>query len=353
MAEISFLELETGPNPTYSVIWMHGLGADGSDFEPIVPELGLPESPAVRFVFPNAPDRPVTCNGGYVMPAWYDIISLQPESREIDEAGLVESMSIIRQFIAREAERGIPSHRVFLAGFSQGGAVAYSTALTHPEPLAGVIALSTYIPSARLITRSLSAANCHLPIFAAHGLEDSVVSLALGEQAVKLIETYGYLPQWQTYSMEHEVCVEEIAAIGQWLRLRIAPHEGQPTAARTILQPYSTVPAYLTKDGSEIRELMHPSVHGNQAQSLAEATILPGTRTQLHRHLKTEEIYHVNAGTGVMTLGTQQFQVEVGDTVLIPPRTPHCIEALGDTPRRIMCCCSPAYDHADTELLGS
>src|SRR5574343_506974 len=245
MAEITFLELETGPNPTYSVIWMHGLGADGSDFEPIVPELGLPESPAVRFVFPNAPDRPVTCNGGYVMPAWYDIISLQPESREIDEAGLVESMSIIRQFIAREAERGIPSHRVFLAGFSQGGAVAYSTALTHPEPLAGVIALSTYIPSARLITRNLSAANCHLPIFAAHGLEDSVVSLALGEQAGKLIETYGYLPQWQTYS---------------------------------------TVPAYVTKDGSKIRELLHPSVHGNQAQSLAEATLPTGTRTHLHRH---------------------------------------------------------------------
>lgn len=353
MAEISFLELETGPNPTYSVIWMHGLGADGSDFEPIVPELGLPESPAVRFVFPNAPDRPVTCNGGYVMPAWYDIISLQPESREIDEAGLVESMSIIRQFIAREAERGIPSHRVFLAGFSQGVAVAYSTALTHPEPLAGVIALSTYIPSARLITRNLSAANCHLPIFAAHGLEDSVVSLALGEQAVKLIETYGYLPQWQTYSMEHEVCVEEIAAIGQWLRQRIAPHEGQPTAARTILQPYSTVPAYVTKDGSEIRELMHPNTHGNQAQSLAEAIVHPGTKTHLHRHLKSEEIYHLTAGAGLMTLGTQQFPVEPGDTVLIPPRTPHCIEALGDTPLRILCCCSPAYDHTDTELLGS
>lgn len=353
MAEITFLELETGPYPTYSVIWLHGLGADGSDFEPIVPELGLPESTAVRFVFPNAPDRSVTCNGGYVMPAWYDIISLAPENREIDEAGLVESMSIIRQFIAREAERGIPSHRVFLAGFSQGGAVAYSTALTHPERLAGVIALSTYIPSARLITRNLYSTNSNLPIFAAHGLEDSVVSLALGEQAIKLIETYGYLPQWQTYSMEHEVCLEEIADIGTWLRKQIANQEAPSSAGQTVLQPYSTVPAYVTKDGSEIRELMHPNTQGNEAQSLAEATIHPGTKTLLHRHFKTEEIYHVTAGTGLMTLGTQQFPVEAGNTVLIQPGTPHRIEALGDTPLRILCCCSPAYDHADTELLGS
>ena len=352
MAEISFLELETGPNPTHSVIWMHGLGADGSDFEPIVPELGLPDSPAVRFVFPNAPDRPVTCNGGYVMPAWYDIISLEPESREIDETGLVESMSIIRQFIAREVERGIPSDHVFLAGFSQGGAVAYSTALTHPERLAGVIALSTYIPSVRLITRHLSAANSHLPIFAAHGLEDGVVSLALGEQAIKLIETYGYLPQWHTYPMEHEVCMEEVAAIGAWLNRLIGNQDAPSSAGKTVLQPYSTVPAYVTKDGSEIRELMHPNTHENLAQSLAEATVPPGARTHLHRHLKTEEIYHVTAGTGLMTLGSQRFPVESGDTVLIRPGTPHCIEALGDTTLRILCCCSPAYDHSDTELLS-
>lgn len=353
MAKITFLELETGPNPTHSVIWMHGLGADGSDFEPIVPELGLPESLSVRFVFPNAPERPVTCNGGYVMPAWYDIISLEPGSCEIDETGLVESMSIIRQFIAREVERGIPSARVFLAGFSQGGAVAYSTALTHPERLAGVIALSTYIPSARLITRNLSAANSQLPIFAAHGLDDSVVSLALGEQAIKLIETFGYLPQWHTYPMEHEVCMAEIAAIGTWLRQQIARQSAPSSASKTVLQPYSTVPAYVTKDGSEIRELMHPNTHGNHAQSLAEATVHPGTKTHLHQHSKTEEIYHVTAGTGVMTLGTQRFPVEVGDTVLIQPGTPHCIEAIGEMPLRILCCCSPAYDHSDTELLGS
>ncbi len=240
MSEITFIEIETGPNPSYAVIWMHGLGADGSDFEPIVPALGLTESPAFRFVFPNAPSRPVTCNGGYVMPAWYDIISLAPESREIDESGLVESMDVIRQFIAREVERGIPAKHVFLAGFSQGGAVAYSTALTHPEPLAGVIALSTYIPSARLITRNLSAANRHLPIFVAHGLEDCVVSPALGEQAIKLVETYGYLPEWHTYPMEHEVCIEEIAAIGTWLRQQTARQEAPSSAGKAVLQHYST-----------------------------------------------------------------------------------------------------------------
>lgn len=351
MAEITFLELETGANPAYTVIWMHGLGADGSDFEPIVPELGLSDSPTVRFVFPNAPERPVTCNGGYVMPAWYDIISLAPESREIDEAGLVESINIIRRFIAREAERGIPSERVFLAGFSQGGAVAYSTALTHPERLAGVIALSTYIPSAQLITQNLSAANRQLPIFVAHGLADSVVSLALGQQAVKLIENQGYLPQWHTYPMEHEVCIDEIATIGKWLNQQIAVHEAPSSVNKTIHQPYATVPAYITKDGSEIRELMHPNRHGNQAQSLAEATLHPGTKTQLHRHFKTEEIYHMTAGTGLMTLGAQQFTVQAGDTVLIPPGTPHCIASMGDTTLRMLCCCSPAYDHADTELL--
>lgn len=353
MSEITFIEVETGPNPSYSVIWMHGLGADGSDFEPIVPELGLTESPAFRFVFPNAPSRPVTCNGGYVMPAWYDIISLKPESREIDEAGLVESMGIIRQFIAREVERGIPSEHVFLAGFSQGGAIAYSTALTHPEPLAGVIALSTYIPSARLITQNLRAANRHLPIFAAHGLEDSVVSLALGEQAIKLIETYGYLPEWHIYPMEHEVCIEEVAAIGTWLGHQTTPQETPSSAGTPVLQPYAAVSPYLTKDGSEIRELMHPNVHGNQAQSLAEATVPLGTRTHLHRHFKTEEIYHITEGSGLMTMGAEQFPVEPGDTVLIPPGTPHCIEALGAIPLRILCCCSPAYDHADTELLES
>lgn len=221
MHDISHIEIETHPSPSIAVIWLHGLGADGSDFVPVVDELGLADCPGIRFIFPDAPHRPVTCNGGYVMRAWYDIISLEPESREIDEAGLVESINIVRQFIAREAERGIPNERVILAGFSQGGAVAYSTALTHPEPLAGIIALSTYIPSPSLITQNLSAANRHLPVFVAHGTEDGVVSPVLGERAVKLIEQYGNTPQCHTYPMAHEVCIEEIEDIAHWLRSRI------------------------------------------------------------------------------------------------------------------------------------
>ena len=353
MLDIPYIEIETHPAPSIAVIWLHGLGADGSDFVPMVEELGLDDCPGIRFIFPDAPHRPVTCNGGYVMRAWYDIISLEPDCREIDDAGLVESMSIVRQFISREGERGILGQRIFLAGFSQGGAVAYTTALTHPDPLAGVIALSTYIPSPVLITQNLSAANSQLPIFVAHGSADSVVSPALGAQALKLIESYGYSPHCHTYPMGHELCIEEIEDIAHWLRTRIAALDKLSTPPKTILQPYAAVPAYITKDGSEIRELMHPKVQGNQAQSLAEATVLPGTRTQRHRHLKTEEIYHITSGVGLMTVGSQQFPVAPSDTVLIPPGTPHCIEAIGDTPLRILCCCSPAYDHADTELLES
>ncbi|MDO9244151.1 MAG: carboxylesterase, partial [Rhodocyclaceae bacterium] len=146
------IEIETSANPEFAVIWMHGLGADGSDFVPVVPELGLGDTPAVRFVFPHAPEIPVTCNGGYVMRAWYDIMSLEQGSRQVDEAGIVQSRQMIRTLIARENQRGIPSRRIFLAGFSQGGAIAYTAALTHPETLAGVIALSTYLPSQRLLT---------------------------------------------------------------------------------------------------------------------------------------------------------------------------------------------------------
>ncbi|MDQ5879510.1 MAG: phospholipase/carboxylesterase, partial [Pseudomonadota bacterium] len=141
------IEVATDNNPRYAVIWLHGLGADGSDFEPVVPELRLDDSPGVRFIFPHAPEMPVTCNGGYIMPAWYDIISLEPHSRRVDEAGIVHSRAAIRALIHRENERGIPCERIFLAGFSQGGAVAYVTALTHPEKLAGLIALSTYLPT--------------------------------------------------------------------------------------------------------------------------------------------------------------------------------------------------------------
>lgn len=228
MSEITLIEVDSAANPSVAVIWMHGLGADGSDFEPIVPELGLAESPAVRFIFPNAPYRPVTCNGGYVMRAWYDIISLEPDSRQIDETGLLESCEIVRQLIQREEKRGIPSQRIFLAGFSQGGAVAYLSALTHPEPLAGVIALSTYIPEARLITEDLSAANRHIPLFVAHGTDDDVVSIKLGRQALALLEQCGLKPAWHTYDMPHSVCIDEVRDIGTWLNARISVLEAAP-----------------------------------------------------------------------------------------------------------------------------
>lgn len=223
MAEITFLEVETGPAPTHAVIWLHGLGADATDFEPIVPELGLPESPALRFIFPNAPQRPVTCNGGYVMRAWYDIVSLAPESRQIDEAGLLESRDIVRQFIAREVERGIAAEHIFLAGFSQGGAVAYLAGLTHPEPLGGIVALSTYIPAPERLKQDFSAANRDTPVFAAHGRGDEVVSLALGERALAVLHELGVKPQWRLYDMGHSVCMEEIADLGAWFGERLQP----------------------------------------------------------------------------------------------------------------------------------
>lgn len=216
------IEIEHGAKPKYAVIWLHGLGADGSDFVPVVPELGLAAAPGVRFIFPHAPAIPVTCNGGYVMPAWYDIISLDSTSRKIDEAGIVHSRTTIRQLIARENERGIPCANIFLAGFSQGGAVAYTTALTHPEPLAGIIALSTYLPSVALVEREATAANQGIAIFGAHGSEDDVVSPTLGRQARDFLLQRGHVVDWQEYPMPHSVCMEEVEAIGDWLRGRLA-----------------------------------------------------------------------------------------------------------------------------------
>ena len=215
------LEVDTSADAKFAVIWLHGLGADGSDFVPVVPELGLPTAPGVRFIFPHAPHIPVTCNGGYVMPAWYDIISLGSDSRRIDEAGIVASREIIRGLIEREKSRGIPADRIFLAGFSQGGAVAYTTALTHPEKLAGVIALSTYIPSPALLSAESAGANRATPIFAAHGTHDDVVSPSLGLAAKKLLNERGYAVDWHEYPMPHSVCLEEVRAIGRWLAERM------------------------------------------------------------------------------------------------------------------------------------
>lgn len=216
------IEVETGEAPTYAVIWLHGLGADGSDFVPVVHELGLSDRHGVRFVFPHAPFIPVTCNGGYVMRAWYDIISLEPTSRRVDEMGVVRSREAVRGLIAHENQRGIPCSRVFLAGFSQGGAVAYATALTHPEALAGVVGLSTYIPTPGLIADEASDANRKIPVLAAHGVEDDVVSLELGMRARNLLLQHGCQVEWHEYRMTHTLCPEEIEAIGKWLLGRMA-----------------------------------------------------------------------------------------------------------------------------------
>ncbi|MBV8465760.1 MAG: alpha/beta hydrolase [Burkholderiales bacterium] len=219
---LEVIEVETGPNPTWAVIWMHGLGADGHDFAGIVPELKLDGSGPVRFVFPHAPAIPVTCNNGYVMRAWYDILELGSLSRHVDEDGLKESREAIRRLIARENARGIPCERIVLAGFSQGGAMAYTTGLTHGEKLAGIIALSTYFPSLGLIEAESTAANALTPVFAAHGSMDPVVPAALGADAAKRVSTPGRQVDWHTWAMPHTVVLEEIALIGKWLRERIA-----------------------------------------------------------------------------------------------------------------------------------
>ncbi len=216
------LVLETGPNPVFSVIWMHGLGANGSDFEPVIPYLGLDPAVSVRFIFPNAPQIPVTCNGGYVMPAWYDIISLSPDSREIDEAGLLASRERVRTLIAQENARGIPAGRIVLAGFSQGGAVAYLSGLTHDEPLAGIVALSTYMPSPQQVEDGATAGGRKTPLLIAHGAHDDVVSLKLGEIARDVVSRLGCHFDWKTYPMGHEVCLPEIQAIGAWLNQQMA-----------------------------------------------------------------------------------------------------------------------------------
>lgn len=215
------IELATGERATFSVIWLHGLGADGTDFVPVVPELGLPAVPAGRFIFPHAPHMPVTCNGGYVMRAWYDIVSLEPTNRQVDLAGLLASCETLRQLIAREVERGIPARRIFIAGFSQGGAVAYTTALGYPEPLGGVIALSTYLPAPQALGNVAAGANGKTPIFAAHGTEDEVVSIQLGLAARDFLLGQGCSLDWQTYPMSHSVCLEEIRDIGRWLQAQL------------------------------------------------------------------------------------------------------------------------------------
>ena len=208
------IEVETDAVPELAVIWLHGLGADGRDFEPIVAELDF-RSP-VRFVFPHAPVRPVTINGGMAMRAWYDILGFDRRARE-DDAGIRASAAAVTKLIDRELERGIPADRVVLAGFSQGGAIALHTALREPRALGGVMALSTYLPLAGSLAAERSVANAGLPIFMAHGTADNVLPLAMGETARSTLEGLGYAVDWHAYGMAHSVCLEEISAIGAWL----------------------------------------------------------------------------------------------------------------------------------------
>ncbi len=197
-----------------AVIWLHGLGASGHDFEPVVPQLGLSDDMAVRFIFPHAPQRPVTINGGMVMPAWYDIFEMSLE-RKVDIAQIEQSTQQIHDLITREIERGVAPEHIVIAGFSQGGAVAYHVALGYPKRLAGLMALSTYLATNDNL--DYSTANKELPILIEHGTQDPVVPVILGEQAKQLLSDKGYDVDYRTYPMAHQVCMPQIQGIGVWL----------------------------------------------------------------------------------------------------------------------------------------
>ncbi|HMT93294.1 dienelactone hydrolase family protein [uncultured Thiothrix sp.] len=209
------LLIEPSQTATASVIWLHGLGADGHDFEPIVPELKLPTTAAIRFIFPHAPAIPVTINGGYVMPAWYDILAMDID-RKVDVKQLEASAQAVAQLIDRELEKGIPSERIVLAGFSQGGAVAYQTALSYPKPLGGLLALSTYFATADTI--QFNAANQNLPIAIFHGSQDSVVPESLGKKAQQRLQALGYTPEYFSYAMEHSVSAAEVQDLARFIQ---------------------------------------------------------------------------------------------------------------------------------------
>ena len=215
-AVLECIEKQTGAAPAQSIIWLHGLGADGNDFVPIVPQLVAPEWPALRFVFPNAPVRPVTVNGGMRMRAWYDITGLDIADKQ-DAEGIMQSVAEVEALIARENERGIPAHRIFLAGFSQGGAVALSAGLRHADKLAGLIVLSSYLPLADRLAAERSEANADIPIFWGHGSVDPVVPLILGERSRNALRQMGYTVDWHAWPMAHQVCLEEIEALQAWL----------------------------------------------------------------------------------------------------------------------------------------
>lgn len=215
MQDLQYIEIETGENPTAAVIWLHGLGASGHDFEPVVPELGLPEDAAVRFIFPHAPNLPVTINGGMSMPAWYDIKAMDID-RVVDTEQLRASADAVARLVEPEKEKGVPADRIIIAGFSQGGAVAYELGLSYPERLGGILALSTYFATAKTV--QCSEANTDVPISVYHGTFDPMVPESLGVRSVETLKEMGYDPSYQTFPMEHSVCLEEIQDIGRFIR---------------------------------------------------------------------------------------------------------------------------------------
>ncbi len=214
------VEVASDANPQGSVIWLHGLGADGHDFEAIVPELGVADQLSLRFVFPHAPMRPVTINGGMTMRAWYDILTLERGGPQ-DEAGIRESSRLLEMLIEREHERDIPHDKIVLAGFSQGGAIALHTALRYPHRLAGLMALSTWLPLQDSfdteVVGNTRAQSQELPVFMAHGSFDPMLPMALGQQSCEALEKAGYAVEWHDYPMAHAVCAEEIADVRNWL----------------------------------------------------------------------------------------------------------------------------------------
>jgi phospholipase/carboxylesterase len=221
IALLETIQIETAPNPTISIIWMHGLGADGNDFVPIVRELDLRGLPGIRFIFPHAPAIPVTINNGYVMRAWYDVLTPDLAVRE-DEAGIRASQASIEQLIAHEKSRGIPASRIMLAGFSQGCAMTLQTGLRYPEKLAGLLCLSGYLPLSDKVAAERNPANQDIPIFMAHGRGDSVIHINRAVQSRDLLKTLGYAVEWHEYMMPHSVCEEEIDDISAWLKRVLA-----------------------------------------------------------------------------------------------------------------------------------
>ena len=212
------ITLETGKSPQHSIIWLHGLGADGEDFVPIAEEMDLPV--AVRYLFPHAPKRPVTINGGFIMRAWYDIATPAIDAQQ-DAAGIRAAQAAIETLIAQEIQRGNAAENIYLAGFSQGGAIALHTGLRHTQRLGGIIALSTYLPLAETLAHEASTAAQSTPIFMAHGRSDPVVPYALGKASAEELRGLGYQPEWHEYAMPHSVCMEEVRDVAAWLTHRL------------------------------------------------------------------------------------------------------------------------------------